>query len=64
MVDIAGTRKEKAAPQAEPAERRPLPRWLITTFSVCVLLALWEIFGRQVNPIFGSYPSAIAEAFW
>ena len=28
------------------------------------MLVLWEIFGRQVNPIFGSYPSAIAVAFW
>ena len=25
---------------------------------------LWEIFGRRVNPVFGSYPSAIAVAFW
>ena len=31
--------------------------------SVMVLL-LWEIFGRQVNPLFLSYPSAIARAFW
>ena len=65
MADIAGTRKETAAPpQAEPAERRPLPRWVITLISVCVMLLLWEILGRQVNPIFGSYPSAIAVAFW
>src|SRR5574340_759382 len=64
MVDIADTRKEGAAPEAEAAERRPLPRWVITTVSICILLALWEVFGRQVNPIFGSYPSAIAEAFW
>jgi NitT/TauT family transport system permease protein len=25
---------------------------------------LWEIFGRNINPVFGSYPSAIAVAFW
>src|SRR6185312_4432734 len=43
---------------------RPLPRWVITTISLCVALALWEIVGRQINPIFGSDPSAIAEAFW
>jgi ABC-type nitrate/sulfonate/bicarbonate transport system permease component len=29
-----------------------------------VLLGAWEIFGRDVNPVFGSYPSAIAEAGW
>ena len=63
MADIADTRKP-AAPPAEPAERRPLPRWVVTLISLCVALLLWEIFGRRVNPIFGSYPSAIAEAFW
>ncbi len=31
--------------------------------SVIVLLGLWEVFGRQVNPLFLSYPSAIARAF-
>jgi NitT/TauT family transport system permease protein len=28
------------------------------------VLILWEIFGRDINPVFGSYPSAIAVAFW
>ncbi|MBI1204166.1 MAG: ABC transporter permease subunit [Rhodopseudomonas sp.] len=45
-------------------ERRSMPRWLITTISVICALALWELFGRDVNPVFGSYPSAIAVAFW
>lgn len=40
-----------------------MPRWLITTLSVVVFLGFWEVFGRDVNPVFGSYPSAIAEAF-
>lgn len=31
--------------------------------AVAVLLGLWEIFGRQVNPLFLSYPSAIGRAF-
>ncbi len=31
--------------------------------SVIVVLSLWEIFGRQVNPLFLSYPSAITRAF-
>jgi len=63
MVDIVDTDAKAAAP-AEAAPRRPMPRWLITLISICVMLALWEIFGRQVNPVFGSYPSAIAVAFW
>ena len=65
MVDIAG-RQEKgaAAAKEEAAERKPLPRWVITVASVAVLLIFWEIFGRRINPVFGSYPSAIATAFW
>ena len=58
--------KGKAAPEIASAapERRPLPRWVITTASICGALLLWEFFGRDVNPVFGSYPSAIAVAFW
>src|SRR3954470_11746733 len=40
-----------------------MPRAAITLLSVATLLGLWEIFGRDVNPVFGSYPSAIALAF-
>ena len=56
-----GSKDEAAA--AEPV-RRPLPRWLITLASVGGLLLVWEWFGRDINPVFGSYPSAIAVAFW
>jgi len=63
MVDIAN-RQEKAAAKEETAERKPLPRWMITVASVALVLIVWEIFGRRINPVFGSYPSAIAEAFW
>ncbi len=40
-----------------------MPRWAITTLSVAIFLGFWEFFGRDINPVFGSYPSAIAEAF-
>jgi ABC-type nitrate/sulfonate/bicarbonate transport system permease component len=63
MVDIAD-RQRKAAAKEETAERKPLPRWMITVASVTLVLIVWEIFGRRINPVFGSYPSAIAEAFW
>jgi NitT/TauT family transport system permease protein len=65
MVDIADSQKTGAAePPADSAERRPVPRWAITLASVVCVLILWEIFGRDINPVFGSYPSAIAVAFW
>lgn len=63
MVDVAeGARTRAQTPAAKP--RRPLPSWVITVASLVVLLGAWEIFGRDVNPVFGSYPSAIAEAGW
>jgi NitT/TauT family transport system permease protein len=65
MVDIADKHSKAAQePETDALERRQLPRWAITVFSVTCLLLLWEIFGRDVNPVFGSYPSAIAVAFW
>ena len=64
MVDLADNSKAAATPVAEPSERRPFPRWAITLASIAFVLILWEIFGRRINPVFGSYPSAIAVAFW
>ncbi len=54
---------------ANPSEETPklkqeMPKWAITCMSVGLVVAAWEFFGRDVNPIFGSYPSAIAAAFW
>jgi len=63
MVDIADKHSDTAAPQEAP-ERRPLPRWMITCASIVAVLIFWEIVGRQINPVFGSYPAAIAVAFW
>jgi NitT/TauT family transport system permease protein len=63
MADLVNT-GSKAEAAAEKNTRRPLPRWVITLTSIACLLILWEIFGRRINPVFGSYPSAIAVAFW
>src|SRR6185312_305130 len=41
--------------------RRPVDMAL-RLLSVVVLLGAWEIVGRKINPIFLSYPSAIARA--
>jgi NitT/TauT family transport system permease protein len=64
MVDLADNNKTADAPALDANERRPLPRWVITLISTACMLILWEIFGRRINPVFGSYPSAIAVAFW
>ena len=66
MADIADKHSKAAAqaPEMDVLERRQIPRGAITLISIVCLLALWEIFGRDINPVFGSYPSAIAVAFW
>jgi ABC-type nitrate/sulfonate/bicarbonate transport system permease component len=40
-----------------------MPRCAITLLSLAILIGAWEFFGRDVNPVFGSYPSAIGAAF-
>ncbi len=68
MAQIIDSQSPPAAGGDEPvdasATRRSVPRWLITVGSVTFLVLIWEWFGRDVNPVFGSYPSAIAQAFW
>src|SRR5262245_1171277 len=64
MVDVAEGAGPRTRTPAAAKPRRPLPSWVITVASLVVLLGAWEIFGRDVNPVFGSYPSAIAEAGW
>jgi ABC-type nitrate/sulfonate/bicarbonate transport system permease component len=63
MVDLADRTTTAADAGAVPPARRGVPRWLVTVASIIVILIFWEIFGRDINPIFGSYPSAIFEAF-
>src|SRR5262249_43955995 len=64
MVEtIDRERAQDTAPSAAAeAPRRSLPAWAITLCSLVVLLAAWEFFGRDINPVFGSYPTAILEA--
>jgi ABC-type nitrate/sulfonate/bicarbonate transport system permease component len=58
------TGAEGAVSDQAGGTQRSVPRWLITVLSVGILLAVWEWFGRDINPVFGSYPSAIAVAGW
>jgi ABC-type nitrate/sulfonate/bicarbonate transport system permease component len=51
--------------ELEDIEPPPPPRsraWIIRLVSIVVVLGGWEIIGRRVNPLFMSYPSAIAVA--
>jgi ABC-type nitrate/sulfonate/bicarbonate transport system permease component len=62
------TLEQQALAEIDFSEDRPFRLvdhlgWVRAT-SVVVVLSLWEIFGRQVNPLFLSYPSAIARAFF
>jgi ABC-type nitrate/sulfonate/bicarbonate transport system permease component len=58
---VAAAEEERTA---SVAPRGFAPRWAITTASIAIFIALWEWFGRDINPVFGSHPSAIAIAFW
>jgi ABC-type nitrate/sulfonate/bicarbonate transport system permease component len=64
MAERVEERGTAAARGAELARRATVPRWAITTLSLIVAIGAWEFFGRDINPVFGSYPSAIAAAFW
>jgi NitT/TauT family transport system permease protein len=62
MVDFADRRASDAMEDAARATRQ-VPRWVITAASISLMLLVWEFFGRDINPIFGSYPTAIFGAF-
>ena len=63
MSVTTGLGQAAIAPAVTTRTRFRMPSWAITTLSVIIFFALWEIFGRDVNPVFGSYPSAIVVAF-
>lgn len=63
MVDIADRQTTADDTSEVVRSRRGVPRWAVTVGTLVVFLAFWEYFGRDVNPIFGSYPSAIFDAF-
>jgi ABC-type nitrate/sulfonate/bicarbonate transport system permease component len=44
-------------------DRARVPNWVITVISVLCAIGVWEYFGRDIDPLFGSYPSAIFAAF-
>jgi ABC-type nitrate/sulfonate/bicarbonate transport system permease component len=53
----------RARPRRKKAfwERHPN---VVRITSIAVFLVAWEIYGRQTNPIFLSYPTAVVRSFW
>jgi ABC-type nitrate/sulfonate/bicarbonate transport system permease component len=66
MTQVIDTKAELESPATGyvGAPPRIVPSWAITVCSITIVLLAWEWFGRDINPVFGSYPSAIAVAFW
>ncbi|MBO0751596.1 MAG: ABC transporter permease subunit [Bradyrhizobiaceae bacterium] len=58
------TKAESPASDVRGGRANTVPSLAITLASLAVLLLAWEWFGRDINPVFGSYPSAIAVAFF
>jgi NitT/TauT family transport system permease protein len=55
------------APEVVVEDLTPPPRsrskmWMVRLISIVVVISAWEFFGRQVNPLFMSYPTAITRA--
>src|SRR5436305_6182 len=69
MVDALDPRSAPPAREAgheglADTPRGPVPSWLITTGSVALVLVVWQLCGPFINPLFGTYPTAIVAAFW
>ncbi len=54
----------KAGPTGVAKRRGRISPNTIRSLAILAFLVVWEIVGRQVNPIFLSYPTAIMEAGW
>jgi NitT/TauT family transport system permease protein len=67
MLDMT-TSKPIAVSTPAPVHRRRrkfganVPSSVISMASLGIVIAIWEMFGREINPIFASYPSAIFKA--
>jgi NitT/TauT family transport system permease protein len=54
-----------AAPEVEEIGPPPRARsfvWIVRLISIITVVGAWEVFGRRVNPLFMSYPTAVLKA--
>lgn len=59
-VLAAGAEIEDIEPPQQPKSRI----WMIRLASIVFVFGAWEVLGRQVDPLFMSWPSAILVAGW
>ncbi|MQA11549.1 MAG: ABC transporter permease subunit [Pseudonocardiaceae bacterium] len=66
---VSGSVDHTAQPAQASRQRRSGPRtlspsvkWMLRLSSVAAILLAWEIYGRSINPILLSYPTAVANA--
>lgn len=61
------TPKNRRSPSSKvrhgPRRLNRKQQWFLRALSVLTILAAWEIYGRNVNPVIFTYPTAISEAF-
>ncbi|WP_375396651.1 ABC transporter permease [uncultured Sphingomonas sp.] len=65
MTDSAAAAELDSSADVEVLGPPPRARslvWLVRLASIIVVIGSWEFFGRKVDPLFMSYPSAIATA--
>lgn len=63
--DAASSLDAAEEAKVEDIEAPPPPKsriWMIRMASIVIVIGGWEILGRHVNPLFLSYPTAIAKA--
>jgi NitT/TauT family transport system permease protein len=64
VADIAEHQTTATTDTGAAGPRHAVPRWMVTVGALALFLLVWEFFGRGINPVFFSYPSAIIAAFW
>jgi ABC-type nitrate/sulfonate/bicarbonate transport system permease component len=57
------SRKSRRSARSMSAPVAPATRWALRLTSVVVIAVVWEVYGRAVNPVLLSSPSAISGAF-
>jgi NitT/TauT family transport system permease protein len=60
--DVESIGAESSQEEPTPPVRHSSRTWPVRLISILAVLLAWELVGRHVNPLFMSYPTAIAQA--